>query len=99
MFSLNMGRALSLLSNKSSYEPEFVSTGHSTHINQIIIPEQVMHAIPQSLPFESTEHWQAEHLFSPRIHTLVVNDHSGGSFQEIQLSKDPFDDSYVNGLY
>ncbi|XP_055813125.1 squamosa promoter-binding-like protein 12 isoform X2 [Solanum dulcamara] len=105
MFSLNMGvapelpRALSLLSNKSSCEPEFVSTGHSSHVNQIIIPEQVMHAIPQSLPFESTEHWQAEHLFSPRIHTLVGNDHSGGSFQEIQLSKDPFDDSYVNGLY
>ncbi|WMV25167.1 hypothetical protein MTR67_018552 [Solanum verrucosum] len=61
-FSLNMGvapelpRALSLLSN----ENEFISIGHSTHVNQIIIPEQVMHAIPQSLPFESTEHWQAE---------------------------------------
>lgn len=105
MFSLNMGvspelpRALSLLSNKSLDEPEFISVDHSTHVSHISIPEQVMHAIPQSLPFESIEHWQAEqHLFSPRIHTLAANDHSGGNFQEIQLSKDPLDDSYVNGL-
>lgn len=98
-FSLNMGvapelpRALSLLSN----ENEFISIGHSKHVNQIIIPEQVTHAIPQSLPFESSERWQAEqHLFNPHIHTLVANGHSGGSFQEIQLSKDPFDDSYMS---
>ncbi|KAL3339355.1 hypothetical protein AABB24_028130 [Solanum stoloniferum] len=103
MFSLKMGvapelpHALSLLSNKSSYENEFISIGHSTHVNQIIIPEQVMHAIPQSLPFESTEHWQAEqHLFNPHIHSLVANGHSGDSFQEIQLSKDPFDNSYMS---
>ncbi|XP_060183585.1 squamosa promoter-binding-like protein 12 isoform X3 [Lycium barbarum] len=95
MFSLNMGvapelpRALSLLSNNSSSE----------HVNQISMPEQVMHAIPQSSPLESAEHWQPEqHLFNPRIHTSVANGHSGCSFQEIHLSKDPFDDFYVNGL-
>lgn len=105
MFALNMGVApeltcaLSLLSNKSSSEPELISSGHSTHVNQISMPEQVTQAIPQSSPFESTEHWQAEqHLFNSRIHTLVANGHSGGSFQGIQLSKDPFDDFYVNGL-
>ncbi|KAJ8563127.1 hypothetical protein K7X08_031579 [Anisodus acutangulus] len=104
MFSLNMGvapelpRALSLLSNNSSSEPESISIGHSRHVNQISMPEQVMHAIPPSSPLE-TQHWQAEqHLFNPRIHTSVANGHSGDSFQEIQISKDPFDDFYVNGL-
>lgn len=72
-FSLNMGvvpelpRALSLLSN----ENEFISIGHSTHVNQIIIPEQVMHAIPQSLPFESTEHWQAETTSIQSTHSYL----------------------------
>ncbi|MCE0481966.1 Squamosa promoter-binding-like protein [Datura stramonium] len=104
MFSLNMGvgpeipSALSLLSNQSSSEPGSISIGHSTHVNQISMPELVMHAIPRSSPLESTEHWQAQHLFTPCIHTLVANGHNGGSFQEIQLSADPFDDFYVNGL-
>lgn len=99
MFSLNMGAApelpcaLSLLSNKSSSEPESTSIGHPTHVNQISITEQV---IPENLPLGSTDLWQAEqYLLNPRIHALVANGYSGGSFQ---LSKDPFDNFYFNGL-
>lgn len=99
MLSLNMGaepelpRALSLLSNKSSSEPESTSIGHPTHVNQISITEQV---IPENLPLGSTDLWQAEqYLLNPRIHALVANGYSGGSFQ---LSKDPFDNFYFNGL-
>lgn len=100
MLSLNMGaepelpRALSLLSNKSSSEPESTSIGHPTHVNQISITEQQV--ILENSPLGSTEHWQAEqYLLNPRIHALVANGHSGGSFQ---LSKDPFDNFYFNGL-
>lgn len=99
MFSLNKGeapelpRALSLLSNKSSSEPESTSIGHPTHVNQISITEQVT---PENSPLGSTEHWQAEqYLLNPHVHALVANGRSGGSFQ---LPKDPFDKFYFNGL-
>ncbi|KAK4370968.1 hypothetical protein RND71_010443 [Anisodus tanguticus] len=93
MFSLNMGvaqelpRAFSLLSNNSSSEPESISIGHSRHVNQISMPEQVMHAIPPSSPLE-TQHRQAEqHLFNPRIHTSVANGHSGGYWKQPVILK------------
>lgn len=104
MFNMATGpefpRALSLLSTNSwgSSEPETVSLNHPTDANQTSMPEQMMQAIPQHM---SSQYWQAgQHSSDPRDHTLAAaNSHSGGSFQEMELFKAPFDtDFYLNAL-
>ncbi|KAJ8547718.1 hypothetical protein K7X08_011304 [Anisodus acutangulus] len=89
-------RALSLLSTNSwgSSEPETVSLNHPTHANQTSMPEQMMQAIPQGLlHMSNSQYWQAGQ------HSLAANSHSGGSFQEMELFKAPFDrDFYLNAL-
>ncbi|XP_059316475.1 squamosa promoter-binding-like protein 3 [Lycium ferocissimum] len=100
MFNMVTGpefpRALSLLSTNSwgSSEPETVSLNHHpTHANQTSMPQQMMHAIPQGVPHMSSQYWQ------PGQHSLPANTHSGGSFQEMEFLKAPFDsDFYLNAL-
>ncbi|CAA3029994.1 squamosa promoter-binding 12 [Olea europaea subsp. europaea] len=90
--------ALSLLSSNSwgSCEPESIMLNNPINESGTSVPQPVMHAIPEGLPFTSAEFWQtAQQPTHPSVHALPQN----GAFQEIQLFKAPYEaDFYSNVL-
>ncbi|KAK4423949.1 Squamosa promoter-binding-like protein 3 [Sesamum alatum] len=91
-------RALSLLSSNSwdSCEPVSIPLHHPMHENDSSINQPMIHAIPEGVPFSSSEFWLGgQHSTYPRVQSLATN----SNFQEIQLFKTPYDaDFYSNML-
>nr|AUT77177.1 squamosa promoter-binding-like protein 2 [Fraxinus mandshurica] len=90
--------ALSLLSSNSwgPCVPESIMLNNPINESGTSMPQPIMHAIPEGLPFTSAELWQtAQQPNHPRVQSLPQN----GNFQEIQLFKAPYEaDFYSNVL-
>ncbi|KAL3835703.1 hypothetical protein ACJIZ3_010439 [Penstemon smallii] len=93
---LDARRALSLLSNSSSWGscgPESIQVQHPMHEDGT---STMMHGIPEGLPLSCTDFWLTGQNSTPhpRVQSLATNN----NFQEFQLSKTSYESDFYSNM-